>query len=313
MSWFVSETKTEEPVAEPIPIIILSENDQPEYTRLIHPSQGKTDSLEDGNYDIVFTTGGWFVGSIKNGVYYEGKYTYPNGEISTGIFNNRKLTLTNGIYEDKKYIIEGTFLLGNKPHGKNMKRTYKQSKIVFEGEINNGKNNLEKGKYVIPERFPMNVSNISYSLDTRYESNNRGLLTEISDYVWNISFFSGLMKSMSVKDGDIDLNTLSIKPESLVTESRTAIFKFRDDCIFDNYKQTITYPSGFKGFKRWCSSQLRQWIDIKFKNIRGLSAWVTKKKLNGVLFSLMTDEHFKEIGVQGIDLLRIRTEMNKIC
>jgi len=259
--------------------------------RLIHPTQSETDHLLDGHYDIVFNSGGCYIGTIKNGCYYEGKYIYPGGkETSMGLFNNRLLQLRNGVYEDVYEITEGTFI-NNKAHGKNMKRTYKLSGIVYEGEMSNNHPSLKNkkepllylGKFIIPESL-----NLSHDPITGH---------------WMFTYKSGSIKSIQCAD---------INKNFLVNYNSKEIVEWSDGCVFDDFEKTVTYPNNFTGLKKWSCKQLIHWADIKFSHIKNFSNNIDIRNINGETLLKMSDDHFKEIYISGIDLLTVRNEMNKI-
>lgn len=296
MSWFGTQN-TEEPKNTQIEGQQSANNDvveKPiEYKRLIHPDDDIVDSLEDGYYDIVFSNGGWFRGSIKNHVFEEGKYVYSDGTYTEGYFGNRECLLTKGEYKQDEMHDFGTFIRKDKDtillHGKNCKRIYLKTGIVYEGEITNGwfkRDDPVNGTFTIPKNL-----NLTYTP----EEGKMGWWTKHYDdhilYKKSRSFNRNIGELSSIefiayKDGlNIDLS--------------------------DKSDVKFTYPKHFKGLPKWNYRQLNTWILYKFDH---LDFWkkIRDNKITGEVFSKMTDDHFEELGITGINLLQIRTEMEKI-
>lgn len=256
------------------------------YKRLIHPTQKETDDLEDGDYDIVFTSGGWYVGNIKNGSYNEGTYIYPNKNIATGIFDNR-LNLKKGIIKLGSKILEGTFIIQNNKlslHGDDCKITY-TSGIIYEGtcvDIFYDKIPI-KGKFTIPEDLNLTFT----SSDTCHGW-------------WEKKCKDGPIEC--IKGIRFDKTTLKFLDNRII--------KYRDGCILDEFEKTFTYPKNFKGLKYWGTEQLENWFRFKFQSIK--YKWIKEKNLDGSIFVKMADNHFTECGISDLSILLIRDEMNKI-
>lgn len=266
----------------------MTSSDSSDPTRWVYPEPGTV--FDDGLHDIT-TSAHHFVGETKEGKYFNGVLTKPDGTVQDGEFSLNSSRLKQGKYLFRDRLYEGKFKSGklNDPAGR---ITYKNG-IVFEGMVENDRPKYGKGKFTIPAgikvTFLKQTGELSMDGDNFVVTFTEGPYKSVSSKLFN------LMETRFTRTGEV---TVVFLDGCVFTGTATSagLECICGLCRKEGFAENMKISSSQKS-KSWSNEQLTTWIKNNPEFSHFSDAFVRSLKNNNVTSSHLqkfTDEMLKE-------------------